>query len=109
MATRMTHQIDRGLRQEGTVALTFVVCISDNVILKANLLSSPCLQSHSPHQVIAIQNAPSAAAGLDVGLARAKHELVVCLHQDVLLPVGWDRLVTNQYRIAERPGKRGRS
>ncbi len=102
MMKRMAHQIDRGLRQKGTVALTFVVCFSDPAILKANLFCSPCLQPHSPHQVIAIQNAQSAADGLNLGLARAEHELVVCLHQDVFLPVGWDRLVLNQFRIAER-------
>ena len=67
--------------------------------LRANLLASPCL---SAHEVIAIRNAPSAAAGLNMGIARAKHELVVCVHQDVFLPSGWDRLMRNQYRMAER-------
>ncbi len=102
MTTRMARRIDRDPRQEATDSLSFVVCISDHAILKANLLSSPCLQLDSHHQVIAIQDAPSAAAGLNLGLARAKHELVVCLHQDVFLPVGWDRLMLNQYRMAER-------
>jgi hypothetical protein len=70
--------------------------------MQANLLSSPCLNSSLPHQVIAIRNAPSAAAGLNAGIARAGHDLVVCLHQDVFPPSGWDRLVMNQYRMAER-------
>jgi hypothetical protein len=74
-------------------SLSFVVCLSDDATLKANLMASPCLGSSSPHEVIAVCNAPSAAAGLRLGLARAKHELVICVHQDVVLPWGWDRLV----------------
>ena len=37
-----------------------------------------------------------------MGLERAKHEWVVCLHEDVHLPDGWDRLLTSQLREAER-------
>ncbi len=82
--------------------LSFVVCLSDEATLTANLLASPCLGPDSPHEVIAVRNAPSAAAGLSLGLARARHELVVGLHQDVVLPSGWDRRVVEQYRRAER-------
>ena len=82
--------------------LSFVVCLADDATLKANLLASPCLGPGSPHEVIAVRNAPSAAAGLSLGLARARHELVVCVHQDVVLPSGWDRLVVDQYRRAEQ-------
>src|SRR5262249_12629070 len=83
------------------VPLSFVVCLSDDTIFQANPLASPCLQPGSPHEVIAVRYAPSAAAGLSMGLARARNELVVCAHQDVFLPSGWDRLVVNQYRMAE--------
>ena len=44
----------------------------------------------------------AAAAGLNLGLPRARHDRVVCVHQDVHLPQGWDRLMLNQYRMAER-------
>ena len=49
-----------------------------------------------------LKNCPSAAAGLNIGLERAKHDWVVCVHQDVYLPEGWDRLLVNQLRQAER-------
>src|SRR5437016_9734322 len=84
------------------VPLSFVVCLSHDATLKANLLTSDCLGPGSPHEVIAVRNATSAAAGLNLGLARAQHDLVVCVHQDVVLPTGWDRLVVDQYRRAER-------
>jgi Glycosyltransferase like family len=82
--------------------LSFAVCFSHAAVLQANLLASPCLRPDSPHEVIVLRNCPSAAAGLNVGLGRAKHEWVVCVHQDVYLPEGWDRLLAAQLRQAEQ-------
>jgi glycosyltransferase involved in cell wall biosynthesis len=84
------------------VPLSFVVCVSDSTLLQDNLLASPCLERGSPHQLMTFLNPPSAAAGLNAGLDRAKHEWVVLVHQDVLLPPGWDRRVMGQIREAER-------
>ncbi len=76
--------------------LSLIVCLSDEAVLRDNLLTSTCLGPGSPQQVIALKNCPSAAAGLNVGLKRAKHEWVVCVHQDVYLPEGWDRRLAAQ-------------
>ena len=85
------------------VSVSFIACVSDDAVLKANLLRSPGLVGpDSPHEVIVIHKAPSAAAGLNMGLERAKHEWAVCLHEDVHLPEGWDRLLMTQLREAER-------
>ena len=65
-------------------------------------MASPIFNRHAPHEVIASRRAPSAAAGLSTSLARARNDLVVCVHQDVYLPAGWDRLMHNPYRMAER-------
>ena len=77
-------------------ALTFVVCVSDPDILKSNLLASPCLAPGTPHEVIKVNKAPNAAAGLNQGLERAKHDLIVCVHQDVCLPKDWDKQLIRQ-------------
>jgi hypothetical protein len=82
--------------------LTFVACVSNEDILRANLLASACLQPGSPHEVLLIKNGCSAADGLNRGIARARHEFVVCLHQDVHLPPGWDRRLTQQLDAATR-------
>ena len=37
-----------------------------------------------------------------MGLMRAKHQYVVCMHQDVYLPEGWDRRLAGQIKEAER-------
>ena len=51
--------------------ITYVVCVSDSAILKANLLKSPCLAGpRSPHEVLAIHDAPSAAAALNLAIDR---------------------------------------
>ena len=83
-------------------SFSFVVCLSDAAILRTELLASPCLEPDSPHEVIALKHCPSGGAGLNVGLERAKHEWVVCVHQDVYLPEGWDRLLMSKLRQAER-------
>ena len=83
-------------------ALTFVACVSDEEILRANLLASPCLKSGSIHEVILVKNCQNAADGLNLGLARARHEFVVCLHQDVYLPLGWDERLVRQLESAAR-------
>jgi hypothetical protein len=91
-----------GTEEGDAVSLSFAVCISDSAILEENLLASPCLAGGSPHEVIRILNAPSAADGLNAALERAKQEWVVLVHQDVYLPPGWDRRVSGQLREAER-------
>ncbi len=86
----------------GNAPLSFAACLSDAAIVQANLFGSECLGPGSPHEVIVLKNCPSAAAGLNVGVERAKHEWVVCVHQDVYLPEGWDRRLAAQLRQAEQ-------
>jgi hypothetical protein len=82
--------------------VSFAVCVSNAAVIEANLLASSCLRADSAHEMIVLKNCPSAAAGLNVGLERANHEWVVCAHQDVYLPEGWDRRLVEQLRTAER-------
>jgi hypothetical protein len=83
--------------------LSLIACVSDDAILKANLLASPDLASAgSPHEVILIHEAPSAAAGYVMGRQKARHEWNVFVHQDVGLPAGWDKCLARQLREAER-------
>jgi hypothetical protein len=86
----------------GTSPLSFVTCASNDVTLRSNLLASPCLAPHSAHRVLVVKNCPSAADGLNIGIARSKTEWVVCVHQDVWLPARWDRCALEQLDEAER-------
>lgn len=87
---------------ESETPLSFVVCVSNEEQLRANLLRSVCLQQPSIHELILVRSATSAAEGLNIGLDRATNEIVVLLHQDVFLPPGWTRRFIEQYRMAER-------
>jgi SAM-dependent methyltransferase len=80
--------------------ITFVVCVSNDDVLRANLLASPDLGVGTIHQVILIHKCPSAADGLNFGLAQAQHEIVVAIHQDVYLPRGWCRRFIRQWNEA---------
>ena len=64
----------------GTSLLSFVTCASNDATLRTNLLASPCLAPDLAHQVVAVRNCPSAADGLNIGIARAETEWVVCHH-----------------------------
>lgn len=81
--------------------LTFAACVSDEATLRADLLASPCLRPGTPHEVLLARGCGSAADGLNEALTRAKHRWVVCTHQDVCLPAGWDRRLSHQLRQAE--------
>jgi Glycosyltransferase like family len=85
-----------------TSLLSFVTCASSDATLRTNLLASPCLSPDSTNQVVAVRNCPSAADGLNIGIARSETEWVVCVHQDVWLSAGWDRCVAEQFDEAER-------
>ncbi len=82
--------------------LSFVACISDDELLQSNLLASPCLSQVSPREVILVKSCKSAADGLNLGVSRAKAGWVVCVHQDVALPSGWDHKLLEQLQAAER-------
>jgi SAM-dependent methyltransferase len=86
---------------ETETPLTFVVCVNDDAQLQNCLLRSPCLQPGTPHQVIEVREASSAAEGLNHGLDLAEHDIVILLHQDVYLPSGWTRRFLAQYRQAQ--------
>ena len=83
-------------------AFTFLSCISDDELLNSNLLASPCLAAGSGHDVILVKSCTAGADGLSLGIRRAKNDWVVCLHQDVFLPEGWDLQLARQLEEAER-------
>lgn len=70
--------------------LSFVCCVNRPDIAQSCVLTSPCLQPEAGHQLILVGQASSAGEGMATGLALARHEWVVMLHQDVFLPLGWD-------------------
>jgi hypothetical protein len=81
--------------------LPFVAWVSDETILGCNLLVSPRLGQGTPHELILVRGAASAAAGLNEGLGRARRPWVVCLHRHVYLPDGCSERFARGFREAE--------
>ena len=98
---RLPAPAESAAAAEAETPLTFVACVSDEAVLRATLLSSPCLRPGSPHEVLLARRCRSAAEGLNHCLARARNDLIVCVHQDVYLPRGWPARLVAQYRQAE--------
>ncbi|RKY03959.1 MAG: hypothetical protein DRP56_10690 [Planctomycetota bacterium] len=61
------------------------------------------IRTMSSEDVIPIHNAPSAAVGLNTGIRKAKHEIVVCCHQDVVFPPLWAAMLYDQIELISDP------
>lgn len=79
--------------------VTVGACTNDRVVLRENLLASPCL-SGGQHETLMVEGAASAAEGLNAVIEQARHELVVLAHQDVYLPRWWIARLWQQYEKA---------
>ena len=83
--------------------MDIVLCCASHSdeILNSNLARSPCVTSGAlPLHVE--RGAPSASVAYNRALAATGAEIVVFVHHDVYLPLGWDRLL--RARLAELPG-----
>jgi SAM-dependent methyltransferase len=81
--------------------ITFVTCVHDEIQLDWNLRRSPCFDPGSRHELMVLTGQSSAAEGYNAALARARHEIVVFVHQDVYLPARWDARFVERFRQAE--------
>jgi hypothetical protein len=92
-----------GVTMSAAMPLSFVVGVTDFEILQNNFMASPCVaEAGSPHEVILVRGGPNVTAKLSRGLEQAKHDWVVCIHQDVWLPPSWDLQLAQQIEEAER-------
>lgn len=74
---------------------TVVVAVNNDEIVKENLLSSPCFRTVKRHEFILQRGFPSAALAYNDAIARASNDLLVLVHQDMILPVEWLQQVTD--------------
>jgi hypothetical protein len=71
----------------GKRPITFVVAVNNREILKANFLSSPCIEPH--HQIILQEKFRSAAMAYNDALDKSVNDLIVFCHQDMFFPLSW--------------------
>jgi hypothetical protein len=84
----------------GLEPITFVVAVNDEEELRHNLLSSPVARSRE-HEWLLVENRGNdryegIARLYHEATERARNDLVFFLHQDVLLPEGWERRLFGQ-------------
>jgi hypothetical protein len=66
---------------------TVAAAVNDSTTLEQNLLRSPDLAQAA--EVVVLRDCASAATAYNAALDRARHDVVVLVHQDVYLPHGW--------------------
>jgi hypothetical protein len=70
--------------------ITFVVAVrSRGGILETNFLASPCLRTLHDHQILIQENFMSAAKAYNDAIERAVNDLIVFVHQDLILGKTW--------------------
>lgn len=70
-----------------------IVAANDRSVLEGCLLSSPAI--HQAHQLMVQWGFAAAARAYNDGLKKTSSEVVVFAHQDVYLPMGWDKWLTS--------------
>lgn len=92
--------------------ITFIVAVNDAEELRANLLSSPVARSRE-HEWLLVENTGNArhesiSRLYHEAMLEARHDLVFFVHQDVLLPEGWqERMFTALEDLERRDPKWG--
>lgn len=84
--------------------MTLVAAVNDRRVLAQNLLASPALRGRSTLQLIVKEGASSASAAYDEALDEALHDIVVFVHQDVVLPAAWFRQLEAALRLLDAAG-----
>jgi hypothetical protein len=82
--------------------ITLVAAVNKRKILENNLLASTCLRRPHPHQVLIQEGYSSAARAYNDAIDKSRNDLMVFVHQDVILPERWE---LDLQRALERLGE----
>jgi len=69
--------------------LTFVIAVNNRELFEHNFLASPCLGKPQDHQILVQENFSSAAKAYNDAIEKSRNDLIVFVHQDVILPNPW--------------------
>lgn len=89
--------------------ISFVTCVNNFEIYNACVVSSLLHEQASKDiELIPIDNVRnlfSASSALNQGLRKAKGEIIVCCHQDVIFPCDWSKKLRSQIAVVESMDK----
>jgi 2-polyprenyl-3-methyl-5-hydroxy-6-metoxy-1,4-benzoquinol methylase len=89
------------IENEPEFPISFIVPTNDGRCFNDNFMSSPIFKNQHIHQIIALNNQPSAAEALENGIKFAKNDFIVYTHQDAYLPHKWDAVFTKKVNEAK--------
>lgn len=69
--------------------ITFVAAVNNREILAQNLLASPIFSGPHDCEILIQENFTSASKAYNQAIQRAANDLLIFVHQDVLLPEAW--------------------
>jgi hypothetical protein len=69
--------------------ITFVLAVNNRAVLENNFLASPCLRVPHPHQILIQEGYTSAAKAYNAAIEKSRNDLIVFIHQDVILLDPW--------------------
>ena len=72
-----------------TKAISFAVAVNNQQVFESNLLASPCLREPHHHEILVQRNFDSAAKAYNDAIDKSKNDLLVFVHQDIILPAAW--------------------
>ena len=78
-----------------------IAAVNDETLLRANLAASPALVEH-PERLTALRGQASASAAYNAGLKATTARICVFAHQDVYLPLGWDKVLADHVARLDR-------
>lgn len=71
-------------------SLSFVIAVNNEKVFEQNVLASPIFRSGHGHEILVRRGFASAGAAYNDAISAATNDLIVCMHQDIYLPDGWD-------------------
>jgi hypothetical protein len=69
--------------------VTFAVAVNDHELFESNFLASPCFRGPHNHQILVQEGFSSAARAYNDAIDKSVNDLIVFVHQDVILPESW--------------------
>ena len=69
--------------------VTFVVAVNQREVFESNFLSSPCLRDMGNPQILVQEGFESAGKAYNDAIERSQNDLMIFVHQDVILPATW--------------------
>jgi hypothetical protein len=69
--------------------VTLVVAVNQRKVFEDNFLSSPCLRQMADPQILIQEGFDSASKAYNDSLERSRNDLMIFVHQDVILPETW--------------------